>query len=1035
MLKTTTLHVVHDKLGPMLTQFEKAYQRLNPKQQQAVDTIDGPVMVIAGPGTGKTQVLTLRIANILKNQDINPQNILALTFTESATTTMRQRLIDLIGTAGYNVRIQTFHAFCQGVISSYPEYFPFRTDSTPASEIQTHAIMEKLLDDPKLIALRTPGSKYHYVKKILSAINTLKSEGITPPKFKELVAGEEGMFEQERESLTKTIRVKKESALAKQKELSLLYTGYQKELRETGLIDFTDMIMHTVEALRKSEILRTLLQENLQYILVDEYQDTNGAQNTVVDLLASYWGENANVFVVGDPHQTIFRFQGASFENTIGFLTRYPTAQVISLQKGYRCPDDIYRSSHALISHNISSQALLSALAEQNSAIKSLVEAISQPLETKKNIAKTLFLATLPTETDEQAWIAEDIKSLMTAGKDSSVIAILVKTNDQATAISTTLSQHEIDHRVDRTTNALETVVGRQLVALFRTLASLPTNTESEFLYPTLSSPWMKLPPVALMSLTRAFAKQKSESSFASFILSGWTMIKRSAIAKPTKEEYEAVEASVTKLMELSQISHTIATPNWIADIYKELGILDWIQTQEKVEENLSILSAFHSFATASYETDHTFSLNHLVGQIETMERQGLSLPITPIASDSAGVTVATIHKAKGREWDHVYIPNFSDGIWGGGKGMTGILLPDGIIATQMEDDATEDERRLLYVALTRAKEHAILSYHSQQTGGGKVTVSLPSQFLSELPSELISTIDTSTHDTLQSNLTSLQPVLPKPFGVHEREWIQSIVDSMSLSVSALNVYLRDPQAFFVQQILKAPQPAESHLAFGNAVHAALEAHYKVYRSRDNTHPEDNFALGIFEDRLKREILSPNDFESRKVQGENVLKAYLEQKRQEFPQVLATEEGFGWKRGPILLDDIKLSGKVDRMDILDASSQLLHIIDYKTGKQKSINTIEGKVGVAEMSERERSLPEPIRGAMKRQLLFYKLLLARDPLYRSWSIGKATFDFVQQDADKFVERSFNLENDDVKLLEKLIKEVMVEIRELKFLEAL
>ncbi len=1019
----------------MPTAFDTSYQRLNPEQKKAVDTIDGPVMVIAGPGTGKTQVLTLRIANILRNQDINPQNILALTFTESAATTMRKRLIDLIGTAGYSVRIQTFHGFCQEVISSYPEYFPFRTDSTPASEIQTHSIIEKLLDDPKLIALRTPGSKYHYLKKILSAINTLKSEGITPPKFKELVAAEESMFEQERESLTKTARVKKESAIAKQKELASLYIGYQKDLRETGLIDFTDMIMHTVEALRKSEILRTLLQENLQYILVDEYQDTNGAQNSVVDLLASYWGDSANVFVVGDPHQTIFRFQGASFENTIGFLTRYPRAQVITLSTGYRCPPDVYQAAQALIVHNTSSQTLLSALASQNPAVKVLVDGLAKPLVSPKSDSNSIQLAVLPTDTDELGWVAQSIQEKLNSGVNPQEIAILVKTNDQATALSDALSQVNIAHKVDRTTDALDTVLGQQLLALFRTLALLTTNGENEFLYTVLSSPWMRLAPVALMSLTRAFAKQKKEHSFATYMLSGWNELKDSSDLMITKDQYTKVRGCIEKLFELSQLSSTFALPNWIADVYEELGITSWAESQSDVAEIVAILKAFHTLAAASYSTDHSISAQTFVTMLQTMRIQGLSLSVGSSESAHESVTIATIHKAKGREWDVVFVPFARDGIWGGGRGMSGITLPEGIIATQSEDDSTEDERRLLYVAMTRAKQNVTFSYASTQTDAGKQTEALPSQFLSEIPSDLITTHDTSTHDSLASALTSLRPMLPRTFSDEERVWIRTIVDEMSLSVSALNVYLRDPQAFFEQHVLKAPQSVESHLAFGNAVHAALEAHYKTYRTHDNTHPEEAFAIGVFEDRLKREILSTNDFESRRTQGHEVLRKYLLEKRSEHPKVIATEEGFGWKRGPILLDDIKLSGKVDRMDILDESKRVLHVIDYKTGKQKTVNTIEGKVGLTEMSERERSLPEPIRGALKRQLLFYKLLLARDPLYKSWSIGQATFEFVQPDGEKFVSRTFELKNDDVKLLEDLIKEVIAEIRELKFLESI
>jgi DNA helicase II / ATP-dependent DNA helicase PcrA len=982
-------------------------------------------MVIAGPGTGKTQVLTLRIANILQKTDTNPHNILALTFTEAATRTMKKRLIDLIGTTGYSIRIQTFHGFCQEVISSHPEYFPFGTNTIPASEVQTHAIMESLLDDPTLLALRTPGSKYHYLQKILSAINTLKSEGIPPAKFRDLVKAEREMFEQEEGSLTKTARVKKESTIARQEELLRLYISYQQELRARGLIDFTDMIVHTVEALRKSQDLRTLLQENLQYILVDEYQDTNGAQNTVVDLLASFWGTAANVFVVGDPHQTIFRFQGASFENTIGFLTRYPASQVITLATGYRCPQSIYTAAHTLIGNNTSSQTLLTALGQNNTNVATLVAGISQELQSKTDAPEpTITRATLPTADHERTWIATQIQKQIESGVSPQEIAVLVKTNDQATAVSLTLSQYDIAHHVDRTTDALTTELGVSIVSLLQTLTTLHTNTESPYLYATLAAPWMDLPPLSLMSLTRSFSKQKKIYSFADYILS----------ESSTEAGFAAIRARVQKLLELSQLSLTYALPNWIALVFEECGLIRWANTQAEIADLLAILTAFHSFATANYVADPMLTAPQYMALLDTMRAQGLLLSVPATREAKESVTIATIHKAKGREWDRVYIPHLRDGVWGGGKAHSGITLPEGIIATQAEDDELEDDRRLFYVALTRAKQHVMLTYPTSIADAGKVSETVPSQFLAELPPKLVTLIDTLTYDQVQSTLHTLRPLQPQPFGESEREWIRSIVSEMSLSVSALNTYLRDPKAFLMQYILCIPQPVESHLAFGNAMHKALEYHYRTYRSKDGTHPDESFALSVFEDTLKKEIISRNDFESRRTQGIRVLQEYLAEKQSEFPKILATEEGFGWKRGPILLGDIRLSGKIDRIDIQDESGHVLNIVDYKTGKQKSVNQIEGKVGLAEMSERERNLPEAIRGAMKRQLLFYKLLLSHDPLYKLWTVGTATFEFVESDKGKLVERTFELSNSDVKLLENLITEVMTEIRSQQFLES-
>lgn len=339
-------------LSAMATPFENAFSRLNPAQRQAVELVEGPVMVIAGPGTGKTQVLTVRIAQILKTTDTSPSSILALTFTESAALNMRQRLLQFIGEAAYRVRIETFHAFCDDVIRTHPEYFSVRLDSQPLGDIEKFQIMEELLDTLPLSAVRTVGSPYHYLSSIQKKISDLKREGVTPAKYAALVEAEQELFAQEKDGLKKTALTKREKELAKMAELGVLFDAYQQQLLQRRRYDYDDMIRFVVEAFQAHEELLAEYQEKFLYFMVDEYQDTNASQNNVVRLLASYWGQQANVCVVGDPHQSIYRFQGASLENTLTFLDYYPQATVIFLDKGYRCPQPIYTAAAAVIANN-----------------------------------------------------------------------------------------------------------------------------------------------------------------------------------------------------------------------------------------------------------------------------------------------------------------------------------------------------------------------------------------------------------------------------------------------------------------------------------------------------------------------------------------------------------------------------------------------------------------------------------------------------------------------------------------------------------
>ena len=243
--------------------FKNLFGQLNAEQKEAVQSISGPVMVIAGPGTGKTQILTLRIAQILAQTDAQPENILALTFTESAAANMRRRLVEIIGTPGYYVNIHTFHGFCNRLIKDYPENFSRiigERNISPASQI---GLIRKIVEDAKLKYLKPFGEKFFYVSQILNSIKKLKNEAIDPQTFKKI---------------TLTLDAKDKTA-ARQKELGLIYSRYRNGLARQKLYDFEDMILETVLTLQKNKDFLLDLQEKYQYMLVDEHQDTNGAQN------------------------------------------------------------------------------------------------------------------------------------------------------------------------------------------------------------------------------------------------------------------------------------------------------------------------------------------------------------------------------------------------------------------------------------------------------------------------------------------------------------------------------------------------------------------------------------------------------------------------------------------------------------------------------------------------------------------------------------------------------------------------------------
>jgi len=332
-----------------LAKFEEKYSILNSQQKEAVDTIEGPVVVVAGPGTGKTQILTLRIANILKTQGGDfADNILALTFTNAGVHAMRERLADFVGIeTAHKVGIFTFHSFADDQIRSNPEIFKKFAFSRPSTDIEKIQIIEEILQNSKLKHLKPFAKDFHYTQSIISVIDELKSNAINPNDLEvSILTLEKRILEQEGESafykvnrgenkkgdIKKDVINKIKNQKNKQKELIEIYQKYQDILEEKGLYDFSDMILSVVQEAENNEDFKSVLQEKYLYILVDEHQDTNDAQNKLIEIITSAEVNegNPNLFTVGDEKQAIYRFQGASLENFLKFKDKYEDVKIIN---------------------------------------------------------------------------------------------------------------------------------------------------------------------------------------------------------------------------------------------------------------------------------------------------------------------------------------------------------------------------------------------------------------------------------------------------------------------------------------------------------------------------------------------------------------------------------------------------------------------------------------------------------------------------------------------------------------------------------
>lgn len=1062
--------------------FEQSYNRLNAQQKQAVDqfaTQGGPIMVMAGPGTGKTQVLATTVAQILKKQDILPQNILALTFTDAASQNMRDRIVKLIGTEGFYVNIMTFHAFASEVIATYPEKFPIEKSSEPLSEYERFEIFEKILIDTKLTELKPLNIPLYYIKDVIRQISQLKREYVSSEKFENILNSEElqlknsieeywqeqsAKAEVGKKAKTKlsAVLLKQEKNLKKQKELLTVYVEYQKELSKRKRYDFDDMISFVVQAFELDEELLLDYQERFQYILVDEYQDTNAAQNKIVELLANYWEESPNLFVVGDPHQSIFRFQGASTENMLSFIDRYPTCTVITLATGYRCSQQVYSAAHTLIKNNIlnfrSVQMGKNQLNEFGT--EQLNDALSVELQASQKDGEDVLVFPAESEGLQLFYLAEEIKKLVKTGVKYEDIAILYRNNTEASEIAEILEKWEIPYERSVGENVLDDFLVEQLLQFFLVMQNLGKGVYSDEFFTVLQYSWLGLNTLDIYKLSRIAGKL--QVSIEELLEEEYETIltKTEQIYGLSREGFGNVVSFRNKVLEWYARSNNVLFHEWFSLVINSensdekntkeapkpagFGFMQYVLEQPVKTEHLYAINSLYSEIKKFVAEKRNFNLEDFLNKISVMQEHSVKLKIEKLTIQKNRVTLSTAHSSKGKEWKYVFVYGVTDKKWGNSRDRELIPLPDSILTNTDVDkkEKNEDDRRLFYVALTRSSKKSYILWSQTNLSGKELSNSM---FLNEIENHTRVEDEKVTQNLLQNSEQLLEKLLVttdgmKTYSRDEKAFFEQLVGEFKLSVTALNNYLKDPHEFLVNSLLRIPRAKSPILAFGTATHFALEQFYKGVILGKNI-SKTQF-ISNFEYALQREQLTKQDFEERKKHGQKVLEFYydtvLDPAQFKHIPPLFVEKFFGGKLNKAVLFDgdkeIQLSGRIDRIELIDKNLKTIKVVDYKTGTPKSENVINGQSGIDEYSDREKKLPETIRGRYQRQLVFYKLLAELDATF-PYTVTQAEFDFVEPGGthkDAHVVRRFVVTDEALSDLKKLIIEVMREIRALKFL---
>lgn len=1002
---------------------------LNPKQEEAASHIEGPMMVLAGPGTGKTQIVAARIARILEQSQLSPHNILCLTFTESGVVAMRKRLISVIGNAAYQVRIHTFHSFCNEVIKDNPEIFSHARNLEPLDDLSRIQIFRRLIDglEPK-DPLKPFADPYMYQGDFIRLVQTLKREDISPARFSEILDELDLNVKQHRESIEAFIathgakvteemveamraelngsvfapvfmnfpapvekkertqvknELKKffldlEKQLPKQRTLQQIYEGYEAILKKDGLYDFEDMILFVVSAFKKEELLLARYQEQFQYILVDEYQDTNGAQNEVVQLIAEFF-EAPNLFVVGDDKQSIYRFQGASLENILYFYRRYQgQLRVVSLEENYRSHQGILDASHALIQH--SEHRLSRFIPELDRALTAAMPIPTQPIEVHE----------LDQASTEHYFLAKKIQSLIQSGVLPSEIAVFFRNNYEAEPLVDLFTRLELPFRLERGGNVLEDLRICQLLELLRWIQE-PGNAARAF--QVLHYDFLGFQPLHIHRLMRLRSETKED--FFELLL-----------------QSESFAGLAEKLLHWQHLSHNRPIVELLDHVLRESGYLDFILSSEEKVEHLNRLNSFFDAVRQMNRNHPQMKLSDLMTQLDLIQENEVPIREHELRTRADAVRLMTAHKSKGLEFEHVFIMNCVDKHWGNAQKIERLKLPPNILKndpTASVQESNEDERRLFYVAVTRAKKNLYISYSKTKDNGRP---QLPSMFISELGDEHLRFMEEpELEEEALNRLQTLFLELPaQDHSEEEKEFARSLLQNYTMSVTHLNNYLTCPRLFYYRNLLKVPSAMSKHAAFGSAMHEALRTF--TLRHKEGTLPSKAFLLDEFERQLTRQILSEQDYQNGLHLGKETLSDYYDEYKEEFSPQAQPEYDFS-SHG-VHLDGIRLTGRLDQLIIKDGMAE---VVDFKTGNPDT----------------KAAALQP-DGDYHRQIVFYKLLCELSPKF-PYPMKSGVIQFLQKSKkdDRFKRAVIKVTDEDMERLKTQIRSVYEDIQNLAFLK--
>ncbi|MFC1479873.1 ATP-dependent helicase [Candidatus Omnitrophota bacterium] len=1032
--------------------FQQHYNRLNDEQKKAADSIDGALLVLAGPGTGKTQLLSVRAANIIRQQKADPENILILTFTNAAARAMRERLASIIGHAGYNVEVETFHSFANSIVLESEGAIKYVRDKIEIGEVEKVRAIEYIMDNVKgAQPLRPFGAPYIHRREIEKRISELEQEGITPEDFKKSLKDlkPDGVtLEEKHTSRLKAIAVIYENyKKLKDEDCSVLFD-------ERGRIDYDDMILVALHALKKDKELRDLFRQQYRYIMVDEYQDTNGAQ---LELMFSILDpKEPNVCCVGDDDQSIYRFQGATLSNFRVLKERLSGLKTVTLKDSYRSTGEIIDFSSALIAQ-IPEDERMGA-----KKIVSKVDYSDKDIRFLEFSTEEEELAFLADAVKKQAAIIKKDRSLTDEERDRPFnnIVILLRKRDQILKVIDAFLKAGIPYATDGKEDISREKRVRQMLEVLE-LANVDTESNerrSLALYKVLTSDYTGashsdiLKFIGYVNKKRFSAKGKSKGAEKYLAVNLFQQFQE-YFSVFKKDKIGRTLAPTEEASNKLYISRELKLKNPHA-LHKAAWAIDRLLTDARNQPVHDILMRYvedtrlYRFILERYEHDKVLrvrDLRALVSFINMVKRSDLVNPALglddfmdelelrgvhgmPIQGELAtlsqdGVRIYTAHSSKGLEFYTVFIPFcLQQKSWPLRQKPDVIPLPPEIYKSKERVEEKNkikllnlyDELRLFYVASTRAKAHLIYT----ATPAEKVIVS---PFLSHVGIEpepaspveeerfLGEFLETRSKDDSFKGTSDI---------------LKDIAADLTLNPTSLNNYISCRRKFLYDNVLRLPGRKNQNQVFGNCTHKALEEVYAAFRDKKKF-PSFAFFKASFRKELEYQGVSET-IKNGCLSKLEKLKDWHDKESRHPVMPIELENKL-----EISLGNVVFRGTFDKIE--KEAEGTIRVIDYKTGKPDS--HIKKIANCRDLSNGECD-------DYYRQLVAYKLLYEGGHKDRKKEkVTKGVLQFLEPvsgDVKKYGLEKGTYRNETVELtdemvaeLEKVIMDCWRDIQSLKF----